>query len=189
MPKLVPAMTLLLTLILSGWMANAQAGQIRYDVTIDSPYFLGGSGYMVFNDAGPVPGNIFPNIVDWYFTVGGYVFNTSNTQAAPLGPFVVDANYNFVNDFYNGIEAGPCFSASGCQNFSDVPLLAFTYSLGMARIVYPTGNGVHDDLDWANVQYSDPIFLNEAPLPSSLSLFALALAGLAVRRGRRVLPH
>jgi len=178
---------------MGAWTAGTQAGHIRYNVDISDdsnvPANGFGSGYMVFNDTGPVPGNIFPNIVDWYFNVGGFIFSPSNTQASPVGPFEVDANYHFVNDFLNLGDAGPCFSNDACQSGVPTTMLLITSDVvslgggGAYRLAYTTGSGVIDYVDFsANVMYSDPIFLNEVPLPSVLVLFAVALTSLALSR-------
>lgn len=190
--RMLRTITLLLAVCMGAWTVCTQAGHIRYNVDISDdsnvPANGFGSGYMMFNDNGPVPGNIFPNIVDWYFNVGGFIFSPSNTQPDPFGPFEVDASYHFVNDFINLGDSGPCFSPGGCQEpGAPTILLAFTSSLlgggGALRVVYPTGSGVYDLLDFsASVEYSDPIFINEVPLPSVLVLFAVALTSLALSR-------
>ena len=181
MPALVRIATMLFMLLFGGWIATAQAGQIRYDVTISHASLPPNiQGYMVFNDAGPVPGNIFPNIVDWYFDVGGFIFDTSNSLPEPYGPLEVDANYFVVNDFLipNPTGSTPCFSADGCQ--SPGPFLGFSQFVGIVGFSDGQSNNI---VFGAAIEYSDPIFINEVPLPSVLALFAIALTGLALTRG------
>lgn len=188
MSKPVSVAKMLLTLLISGWMASTQAGQIRYDLTMSHASLPADIlGYMVFNDTGPVPGNIFPNIVDWYFNVGGFVFDTSNTQADPFSPLEVDANYNIVNDWSGPFpNSTPCFGANACQSFPAL-FIGFSRTFGVVGLNFPNDNGPDEfTVFGANVAYSNPIFLNEVPLPPVLGLFTVALASLAFgRRGRQ----
>ena len=181
----IPA--ILLALVLGGWVTTAQADFIRYEVTIAGPTIpADSSGYMVFNDAGLVPGNIFPNIADWYFIVDGFEFTPSNTQADATGFFTVDANYNFVSDFDSFTTRSPCFSADGCQANFGAPLLGFTQSFFSASIIYPTDNGVNEILQitGVSVSYSDPILIPSGSIsvPPVFGLMAIALAALALTR-------
>jgi hypothetical protein len=175
---------LLLTLFFSAWTTSVNAGLVRYDVTMSHPDLApDAAGYMVFSDAGPVPGNIFPNIVDWYFNVGGFVFTTANTL--PRGPLVVDANYNVVGDFDSSEFDTPCFSPTGCQS-PDAFFIGFSRTLGIVGVEYTGDNGpVELFLSGATVEYSDPIFITEVPSPPMLALFVVALASLALSRGSR----
>ena len=57
-------------------------------------YLPGGSpavpayeGYMIFTDVGPLPGNIWSNIVDWQFVVDSFVFDPTNTMVWNEGVF------------------------------------------------------------------------------------------------------
>jgi hypothetical protein len=177
----------LLALVLGGWVTTAQADFIRYEVTIAGPTIPADtSGYMVFNDTGLVPGNIFPNIVDWFFLVDGFEFTPFNTQADATGFFNVDANYNFVSDFDEFTTKSPCFSADGCQAVFDDRLLAFSQSFFSAHIIYPTDNGVNDILQitGVSVSYSDPIPIpsGSIPVPSVFGLMAIAMGALALTR-------
>jgi hypothetical protein len=182
MSRIGRATALLLTLFFSALTTSANAGLVRYDVTMSHPDLApGASGYMVFSDAGSVPGNIFPSIVDWYFSVGGFVFNTANTL--PRGPLEVDANYNVVGDFDFGEFDTPCFSPTGCLS-ADAFFLGFSRTLGIIGVEYSGDNGpVELFLSAATVEYSDPIFITEIPLPPMLALFVVALASLALSRG------
>jgi hypothetical protein len=186
--KIIVAMYL--ALLLGGWMATAQADSIRYEVTIAGPTIpADSSGYMVFNDTGLAPGNIFPNIVDWYFIVGGFVFTPSNTKADATGFFTVDANYNFVSDFDSFTTRSPCFSADGCQANFGAPLLGFTQSFSSASIKYPTDKGVNEILQITrvSVSYSNPIQIPSGSIsvPPVFGLMAIALGALALTRRSR----
>ena len=73
--------------------AQADFDFVRYDVSFASQHI----GHMVFDNTGPVPGNIFPNIVDWEFTFDGFRYDPSNTVVAG-NFFAVDENYIFQAD-------------------------------------------------------------------------------------------
>lgn len=174
----------LLALLLSFFALHASADLIRYDVSVawagDGEEVA--SGYMTFDDVGPVPGDIWPNIVDWYFDVDGFVVSPGNTVAAQLGASMlsVDANYNILSDFQYtpSLEPGVCFSTSAqCYWYDDV-------NLSFSRDLQGFSISVQDDLYFApvgsgRVTYSNPVAVS-IPLPDSSGLFAIALAGLVI---------
>ncbi|MAT94467.1 MAG: hypothetical protein CME59_17975 [Halioglobus sp.] len=170
---------------------RASADLLRYDVTV--AWAQGGAevatGYMIFEDAGPVPGDIWPSIVDWYFDVDGFVVSPANTVAAELDAsmLTVDADYHILSDFrYTpSLAPGVCFSTSAqCYWYDDV-------NLSFSRDLQGFSISVRNDLYFAPVgsgrgTYSDPIEVSIS-LPGTAGLLAIALAGLVIV-GFRVSP-
>jgi uncharacterized protein (TIGR03382 family) len=172
---------------------SAQAGFIRYDMS----YLPGGSptvpayeGYMTFSDMGPVPGNIWSNIVDWEFEVDSFVFDPTNTAAWGGGVFEVDAVGNVVRDF-DLIDSGgtptlffPCFSSSGdcsaASSSADSTVLSFQSFVVGTIVKYP-GGGSSEPNFGGTISYSGPIII---PVPASASLVLFGLGALLHRRRR-----
>lgn len=174
--RLIPLLLLAFSLALQ---APAHA-DVRYNVSIETQSFTG-QGYIIFNEDGSVPGNIWPNIVDWEITVNGFVFDPSNTVPSTNGYFDVDQDYRFRSDFsqIGGPLFPPCFSND--ELCGGDPLLGITSSLGIVLAVYPNVNLT----DFGRVTYSAPIFVAAPPpipVPAtpgiSLILLGIALASM-----------
>lgn len=179
--------------VLASWIVfgamAANAGFLKYDVTYTG---LGGSpvpdfqGYMLFDDAGFVAGDIWDRVVDWQFDVAGFIYTPANTVAAADGYFSVDAAGNFVSDltFGAGLGVTPCFLdvGTGC---SSAPLasvlLGFTSTFRGATINNPV-TGAQTALFEGDVTYSAP---ESIPVLGTLPLLLTALWGLARTRARR----
>lgn len=167
---------------LSAIHARAQFDYIRFDVSFNSQYF----GYMVFSDSGPVPGNIYPNIVDWEFTFNGFVFDTSNTVPWDNGYFEVDGNYQFQSDFNGGLA--PCFSSTGLCGLDPIAI-GITRGLNLVLTINPPGG--NEVYSGGQVSYSRPVFLSALPRPVptapgiALALMAFALVGVVAFARRR----
>ena len=167
-------LVLLTSSLLFHTAANAD---VRYDVSIDTLSFTG-QGYMIFNESGPVPGNIWPNIEYWELTVNGFVFDPSNTVARTNGYFEVDQNYQFRSDFgrVGGSLFPPCFSNDVLCGGN--PLVAFSSFIGAVLAIYPSVNLT----EFGQVTYSAPIFVSTpppTPVPATPGI-TLPLMGIAL---------
>lgn len=174
---------------------NASAGLIRYDVSYledtggpassgDVPSF---EGYMIFSDTAPKTGNIWSYIVDWAFTLDGFVIDSSNTEASVGGYLAVGGLGNIVSDWMllpTLSLAAPGFTSPGPPTVDSISLGFTSFAGGLAFADYP-GSSVRTGLDSSgSVSYSGPrIVPSLVPTPATLSLAIIALSGLL--RSRR----
>lgn len=171
--------------------STAHAGLLRYDMnyrSLNEAELPSYSGYMLFSDAAPLGGNIWPDIVDWHFDVGGFIFNSSNTAAATDGYFQVNALGNVVTDFTLIGPAPfiqffyPCFSNTGSCEGSGTYLGFQSFVVG-TFLQFPGSTFASSTLG-GTIIYSGP---RAVPVGGSLMLVLIGLVGVITRgigRGR-----
>jgi len=157
------------------WTGSANAGLIKYEITLDSDNSL--LGYVVFNDSGPVPGDIISDLVDWSFSYGGVEVNSSNTDVSDDSRFDVDAG--FQPDLYPSL----CFKPGGgsCQGIINDPLTGPTFAIAPAGTLFAyMGDAENLVIPLEAAGISGPIAM--APIPLSSSLLGLGLLVLGFHR-------
>lgn len=173
---------LALFMLLAMFATGAHAGLLRYDMSYLSINSAGSpdfSGYMLFDDATPLDGNIWPGIVDWRFDVGGFIFDTGNTNAATDGYFEVDSQGIFRRDFLltnqpPGIEfLTPCFSSTASCS-GDGTYIGFQSFVAGTFVQFPGATFPSTTLG-GSILYLAPVRI---PLGGTLLLVLTGLTGI-----------